>query len=117
MLDGIAGSLIRGDIARAQLLALQLRLPDLDDETGPNRLLKADELLRFNPNHDNQGRFASAPGDGGGRSATHTNKTPGGTRYSTALHLSAKQSEMLGRIVDYGVAHGFRPDQISIAVN
>ena len=61
-------------------------------------MLKADQLLRFNPNHDDQGRFATAPGDG--RTATHPNNTPGGAHYSTALHLSAKQAEMLGKIVD-----------------
>jgi len=112
VLDQIADCLTKGDLSRAQLLALQLRLPDLPDEGATDKLAKAEALLRFNPNHDDQGRFASAPGDGG-----HPGKTPGGKTYSTAIHLTAGQAAVLGRIIDYGVSTGVRPDSIQIAVN
>ena len=111
LLDSIADHLNRGDLARAQLLALQLRLPDLAGDADIDRLLKADQLLRFNPNHDDKGRFATAPGG-----ARQVGVTSGGTHYSIALRLNAAQSEMLGRIVDYGKAHDFRLEQIAIMV-
>jgi len=82
LLDRIAGCLAKGDVAQAQLLALQLRLPDLPDDDATDRLARAEALLRFNPNHDDRGRFASAPGDGG-----HPGKTPGGKAYSTATGI------------------------------
>jgi hypothetical protein len=39
-----------------------------------------------------------------------------GYHYSTAIYLSAKQTSMLGRIVDFGYANGYRPDEIQLAV-
>ena len=115
-LDRIADHLTRGEVGKAQIMALQLGLPDLAGDADVDRLLKADRLLRFNPNHDERGRFASAPGGGDGV-AVHAHISAGGTRYSTALRLSPKQTEMAGKIIDYGKAHGFRPDQITIAVS
>ncbi len=112
LLDRIALNLTKGDIAQAQILSLLLRLPDLD-EAGAERLAKAERLLRFNPDHDDQGRFASGPGDSGG----HARKTPSGRTYSTAIALSATQARAVGAIVDYGVAHHRGDDEIKIAVD
>jgi hypothetical protein len=111
-------------------MALQLGLPDLADDGDVERLLKADRLLRFNPNHDERGRFASAPGGGAANGAAQAPSapvlgdggaanhyvSPGGARFRTALRLSAAQSATAGKIIDYGEAHGYRPDQIAVAV-
>ena len=61
-LERIAQHLARGELGLAQVTALQLRLLDLPDEAAVDRLHKAEQLLRFNANHDDRGRFASAPG-------------------------------------------------------
>jgi len=110
----IADHLAGGALAKAQLLALQLRLPEVSRGSDVQALLKSARLLRSNPNHDERGRFTWA---NGGRSAKSSYKTPGGTRYSTATRLNARQSAVVGKIVDYGVAHRFRPDQIGGIVN
>lgn len=66
VLDRIAACLEAGEIGRAQLLALQLPLPDLPSDADVERLVKADEIVRFNPNHDELGRFTFADDGGGG---------------------------------------------------
>ena len=65
MLERIASHLTKGDWGLAQIIALQMRLPDLADSAALDRLMKADELLLYNPNHDERGRFATAPGGTG----------------------------------------------------
>lgn len=52
--------LTAGDWALAKIAAVHLRVPDLPDAAAVSRLRKAEELLRFNPNH----RPAGTP-DGG----------------------------------------------------
>ena len=43
--------LTAGDWALAKIAAVQLRVPDLPNAAAVSRLRKAEELLRFNPNH------------------------------------------------------------------
>jgi hypothetical protein len=40
-----------GEWGLAQITALQMGLPELADDEAEERLLKADRLVRFNPNH------------------------------------------------------------------
>jgi hypothetical protein len=71
-LDRVAEHLTKSEWGLAQITALQMRLPDLPDDAAVERLLKADQLLRFNPNHDERGRFASAPSGGDGETVVVT---------------------------------------------
>ena len=107
--DRIAEQLGKGDLGRAQLLALQLRLP-ASAAPAAEPLLKAARLLRFNPNHDARGRFASADG------ASH-HVTPGGAKFSAKAQMNAEQAKVASKIIDYGVAHKIPKAQIEIAVN
>ena len=98
LLDRIADCLIKGDVAHAQLLALQLRLPDLPDEAAADRLAKAESLLRFNPNHDALGRFASAPDDG---ASTRAQPPDADIRRAAASALDAEgHSPIQGEFTD-----------------
>ena len=56
-----------GDWALAKIAAVQLRVPDLPDAAAVSRLRKAEELLRFNPNHypAGSGRGGQFAGDQG----------------------------------------------------
>jgi len=101
VLDQIADCLTKGDLPRAQLLALQLRLLDLPDEGAADRLAKAEQLIRFNPNHDDVGRFASAPGGGAGGGALMFARDP--TLQVQAAAARALQARNLGPIQgEYG---------------
>ncbi len=113
VLDGIAEQLNKGDLGRAQLLALQLRLPD-PAALGVEPLLKAARLLRFNPNHDEKGRFTFAAGGAAGGTQ---HATPGGAKFSTKARLNADQMKVASKIIDYGLAHKIPKDQIALAVN
>jgi hypothetical protein len=114
-LQRIADHLNEGEMAKAQICTVQLRLPDIESDDELYRLVKVSELVRFNPNHDDRGRFASVPG--AGADGRFRNVTPKGARFSTAIHLSSAQAAMAAKIIDYGNVHGFRPDQITTAVN
>ena len=96
LLDRIADCLTKGDLAQAQLLALHLRLPDLPDEQAADRLAKAEQLLRYNHHHDDQGRFASAPGDGAGGGTPILARDP--TPQVQAAAARALQARNLGPI-------------------
>jgi len=96
VLDQITDCLTKGDLSRAQMLALQLRLPDLPDEAAADRLAKAEQLLRFNPNHDELGRFASAPGGGPASNRLTIPQDP--TPQVQAAAVRALQARNLGPI-------------------
>jgi hypothetical protein len=59
-LHRIADFMTRGEWGLAQISALHLRMAELPDDRAVQRLLKADKLERFNPNH-------KPPGPGGGQ--------------------------------------------------
>ena len=50
-LERVAKSLNEGDVGRAQVVALQIRFPELVGDEATRRLRKASRLMRFNPNH------------------------------------------------------------------
>ena len=82
VLDRITKCLEAGEIGRAQLLALQLPLPDLASDDDVERLAKAEEIVRFNHHHDELGLFTFADNDGGG----------GGGGTAPAARVSVKRS-------------------------
>jgi len=70
----IAELMTEGRWGLAQITALQMRLPELADDEAVERLLKAEDLMRFNPNHKpagpGGGQFTTAGGSGGDQSVT-----------------------------------------------
>lgn len=68
-LERLAMLMSAGKWGRAQITALQMRLPELPDDDAVERLLKADRLLRFNPSHypagPRGGQFAPRDGVSG----------------------------------------------------
>jgi hypothetical protein len=69
-LERVADLMTEGCWGLAQITALQMRMPELADDDAVERLLKADDLLRFNPYHKppglEGGQFTSAGDVGGG---------------------------------------------------
>jgi hypothetical protein len=67
-LRSAARYLTAGEWAVAKIAAVQLRIPDLPDAAAASRLRKAEELLRFNPNH-----YPAGSGRGGQFAASDQN--------------------------------------------
>ncbi len=79
-LERVARLMTDGQLGLAQITVLQMGLPDLPDDDAVERLLKADALLRFNPNHKpagpGGGQFTSAP-DGPSVGVSTAGRKPG----------------------------------------
>lgn len=71
----IADLMSANRLGLAQIMAIQMRLPELTDDQAIRRVAKADRLLRFNPNH-------KPPGPGGGQ-FTSASDTTAASRQST----------------------------------